>query len=229
MHGCVRKLRNQKFFEFGSAEHKRHIAECLEERVLPLSLQMYGCRVIQKALEWCDESLRVKLIKELHGNVIRCVRDQNGNHVIQKVIESVPPHHVQFIVDAFTDKTLELSTHPYGCRVIQRLLEFCETRQKNPLMDEIVRYTLDLAMDQYGNYVIQHVMKNASNQWKDKVIQMVAQNVVTFSKHKFASNVIEKSSRWATMPSGRSSWKAYLERATLLHCLRWSEISTATM
>lgn len=41
----------QKFFEFGTTEQKQLLAQNVRGHVLPLALQMYGCRVIQKALE----------------------------------------------------------------------------------------------------------------------------------------------------------------------------------
>ncbi len=65
------------------------------------------------------------LVKELDGNVLKCVKDQNGNHVIQKAIERVPPEHIQFIIDGFHGQVYSLATHPYGCRVIQRIFEHC--------------------------------------------------------------------------------------------------------
>ena len=40
-------------------------------------------------------------MKELDGHVLKCVKDQNGNHVVQKCIECVDPQHLQFIIDAF--------------------------------------------------------------------------------------------------------------------------------
>lgn len=40
----------QKFFEHGTNEQKRILADKLVGNVLTLSLQMYGCRVIQKVL-----------------------------------------------------------------------------------------------------------------------------------------------------------------------------------
>jgi len=114
---------------------------------------------------------------------MRCVRDQNGNHVIQKCIECVPEDAIHFIVSTFFDQVVTLSTHPYGCRVIQvrylhwlcplllcyqrsfliilcstrqRVLEHCKdltTQQK--VMDEILGAVSMLAQDQYGNYVVQ--------------------------------------------------------------------------
>jgi hypothetical protein len=59
------------------------------------------------------------MVKELDGHIMRCVRDQNGNHVIQKCIECVPEDSIQFIVTTFYDQVVTLSSHPYGCRVIQ--------------------------------------------------------------------------------------------------------------
>lgn len=64
------------------------------------------------------------MVTELDGQIMRCVRDQNGNHVIQKCIECVPEDAIQFIVSTFYDQVVTLSTHPYGCRVIQ-VRAFC--------------------------------------------------------------------------------------------------------
>lgn len=36
-----------------------------------------------------DESDKIKIVNELKGHVIECIEDQNGNHVIQKAIETV--------------------------------------------------------------------------------------------------------------------------------------------
>jgi len=44
---------------------------------------------------------QVEIVKELDGHVQKCIKDQNGNHVVQKCIECVDPVHVNFIIDAF--------------------------------------------------------------------------------------------------------------------------------
>merc|ERR1712063_190573 len=76
----------QKFFEYGSCDQIRELSRLLEGHVLSLSLQMYGCRVVQKMLQAIDQidgpQVEV-LIQEIKGNVLKCVKDQNGNHVIQ--------------------------------------------------------------------------------------------------------------------------------------------------
>ena len=73
----------------------------LRTNVQPLALQMYGCRVIQKALESIPLEQQKWIIAELEESVLKCVKDQNGNHVVQKCIEAVDPSCLQFIIEAF--------------------------------------------------------------------------------------------------------------------------------
>jgi hypothetical protein len=147
------------------------------------------------------------LVREREGHVLKCIKDQNGNHVIQKVIEQVPPHLIQFIVDTFQGKVFSLATHPYGCRVIQRILEHCsqpKNRRDNMMqagkmlynydvvLQELLHCTISLVQDQYGNYVIQHVLEHGKKEDKSEIIRMLRGKILQLSQHKFASNVIEK-------------------------------------
>merc|ERR1712137_1116088 len=185
----------QKFFEYGSREQIRQLSVVLEGNVLALSLQMYGCRVIQKLLQALDvlEYNQIeKLVHEIEGNVLKCVKDQNGNHVIQKCIEKVPSAIIQFIVDSFAGQVYTLAIHPYGCRVIQRILEHCEEKQTIPILDELLHCTCSLVQDQYGNYVIQHVLERGRRQDKSAIILKLQGKIISMSQHKFASNVVEK-------------------------------------
>lgn len=72
-------------FQHGSPEQRSVLVEKIRGQVMVLALQMYGCRVIQKALETLDEEGQASIISELEGQVLKCVKDQNGNHVVQKV------------------------------------------------------------------------------------------------------------------------------------------------
>ncbi|XP_018422405.1 PREDICTED: pumilio homolog 1 isoform X6 [Nanorana parkeri] len=184
----------QKFFEFGSLEQKLALAERIRGHVLSLALQMYGCRVIQKALEFIppDQQVINDMVRELDGHVLKCVKDQNGNHVVQKCIECVQPQSLQFIIDAFKSQVFALSTHPYGCRVIQRILEHCLPEQTLPILEELHQHTEQLVQDQYGNYVIQHVLEHGRPEDKSKIVAEIRGNVLVLSQHKFASNVVEK-------------------------------------
>nr|ABS76148.1 pum-like protein [Danio rerio] len=200
----------QKFFEFGSADQKLALATRIRGHVLPLALQMYGCRVIQKALESIssDQQVISDIVRELDGHVLKCVKDQNGNHVVRKCIECVQPQALQFIIDAFQGQVFVLSTHPYGCRVIQRILEHCTQEQTLPILEELHQHSEQLGQkyqgvslemtpktyytvssdalfkDQYGNYVIQHVLEHGRPEDKSKIVAEVRGKVLALSQHK---------------------------------------------
>jgi len=125
--------------------------------------------------------------------VINCVKDQNGNHVVQKAIERVPAEHIQFIINAFTGQVQPLATHSYGCRVVQRMLEHCEEPTRSAILAELHACAASLIVDQFGNYVTQHVIEHGADEDRGKLIALVTSQLSNFSKHKFASNVVEKS------------------------------------
>jgi hypothetical protein len=52
----------KKFFEYGTPEQRENLASRIKGNVLNLALQMYGCRVIQKALESVSQSTQVSFL-----------------------------------------------------------------------------------------------------------------------------------------------------------------------
>lgn len=146
-----------------------------------------------QALEHILTDQQASMVKELENHVLKCVKDQNGNHVIQKAVERVPSVHIQFIINAFKGQVHRLAAHPYGCRVIQRMLEHCTEPDRRAILEELHACSTSLIPDQFGNYVIQHVIGNGEEHDKARIISIVISQLLVFSKHKFASNVVEKS------------------------------------
>lgn len=132
------------------------------------------------------------MTKELESEILKVIRDQNGNHVVQKIIELVPRQYIDFILSAVRGQVSALASHAYGCRVIQRLLEHGTEEDKAEIMNELHSSTHLLITDQYGNYVAQHVIQNGKPEDSARIIDLVMNDFLTLSKHKFASNVVEK-------------------------------------
>jgi len=63
----------QKFFEFGTTEQKQTLAQRVRGHVLALALHMYGCRVIQKALESIPADMQV-------SQLISCVNTLDSHY-----------------------------------------------------------------------------------------------------------------------------------------------------
>ncbi|KAH3899045.1 mRNA-binding protein PUF3 SCDLUD_004467 [Saccharomycodes ludwigii] len=191
----------QKFFEHGNDIQRATLVESLKEKIHNLSLQMYGCRVIQRALDFINEKQRCDVINELSDYVLECIKDQNGNHVIQKAIETIPIDKLPFVLASLKGHIYHLSTHPYGCRVVQRLLEFGTLEDQSRILNELSEFFPYLIQDQYGNYVVQHILEASVEcgsfedilKSKQIIIDLISNRIVDYSRHKFASNVVEKS------------------------------------
>jgi len=167
--------------------------------------------VIQKAIRCLDQEDVFKLITKFHDKVLTFIHDPNGNHVIQRSIEvmsefsktaadsgdpdlaSSLSDKMQFIIDDIVANVDALSTHRYGCRVVQRAIEHCVDEQKSAVLESIVSSHEMLAKDQYGNYVIQQVLSCGGQAGQDAILEMLTKDgaLLTMSKHKYASNVVE--------------------------------------
>lgn len=182
----------QKYFEYGTSVQKKVLFELMRGSFNTLSLQMYGCRVVQRCLEGIPLTDQLEIMEELKPNILNLVKDQNGNHVIQKAIEQIPIENIPFVLDSLRHQIYHLSMHPYGCRVIQRLLECSGVEDQEFILNELKGFIYYLVQDQFGNYVIQHVIESGEKKDTDVILKVVLDNLIELSKHKFASNAVEK-------------------------------------
>lgn len=171
---------------------------------LALSLDSFGCRVIQKLIEVSSPADCLALVHlELSHKIVDCAMDVNGNHVVQKLIDVLPSSECQFMVDAILlDNHLtlrRLCTHCFGCRVIQRIMSRCASSQTDTLFEAICSdpsLIVGLSSDAFGNYVIQHALEYGRSIDRDRIIVCLASlDIVALSCCKFASNVVEKAIR----------------------------------
>ena len=81
--------------------------------------EIFGDVQYYQVLEVVDMDRKINIVHELKNSVLKCIGDQNGNHVIQKCIECVPEDRIPFVIEPILSQILVLCTHQYGCRVIQ--------------------------------------------------------------------------------------------------------------
>ena len=60
------------------------------------------------------------------------------------------------------------------------------------MLSELLNDTERLLREEYGNYVIQHILEHGSQEAKSQIVSIVKGRVGQLSRHKHASNVVEK-------------------------------------
>lgn len=79
----------QKYIDIGSPQHQQTIYDFVRRELLFISLHSYGCRVVQKVVEFAQEKtqMQAEIMKEIEPHLMQIVLNQNGNHIIQKILE----------------------------------------------------------------------------------------------------------------------------------------------
>ncbi|XP_023337579.1 pumilio homolog 2 [Eurytemora carolleeae] len=165
----------------------------VESGLKGLMLDVFGNYVVQKLLEFGADEIKQEIqAKRLDDKLVECMKEQHGNHVIQKCVEKVEESVLENIITKSTGKIIDISCDPYGCRVIQRFLENANLQQRRLILNEVNPAIYSLIQDQYGNYIVQHILDHGSKEETEKIAQSICGHVVELSQHKYASNVLEK-------------------------------------
>ncbi|KAE8679445.1 Pumilio-like protein 2 [Hibiscus syriacus] len=181
----------QKFFEHGTESQRAELAGQLIGHVLSLSLQMYGCR----ALEVVDVDQQTRMVAELDGSVMKRVRDQNGNHVIQNTIECFHQDRIQSIISAFYGQVVDLSTHPYGCRVIQHVLEHGKPHERSAIISKLAGQIVKMSLQKFASNVVEKCLTFGGPEERQILVNEMLGSTdenEPLRLQKFASNVVEK-------------------------------------
>jgi mRNA-binding protein PUF3 len=211
----------QKLFDHCNQIQKTLLAQAMKGWVVSLSVHPYACRVLQKvpkpnltykvlsvspicisnqsqALEHILVEQQREIVKELEVDALKVIKDQHGNHVIQKALECVPRQYIGFIFDSLRGNVKELACHNYACRVLQRAIDHGNADDKASIIEEVHKSCPELIDDQYGNYVVQHVLEKGGLEDRTRIINTILGDVVHLSKQKHASNVVEKCAECGT-------------------------------
>jgi len=188
-----------------------------------LSTDAAGCRRVQDALDKAASlEARMALAHELHGHVVKAMRDPNANHVLQKCISTMPADSLQFMIDEIMSRDGLVTTaarHRYGCRIIQQLLKKCGASQINGLSEALLQDTMDLSLHTFGNFSIQHLMQFGTEDQRQRLVLTVVDNVGVLSRSVSGSGVVAAAMEHAASEDRVSIARAVLQEPEALPCL----------
>ncbi|GAV28599.1 hypothetical protein PMKS-002071 [Pichia membranifaciens] len=208
----------QKLLERVDETQRTTLVRNASTQFVRIALDPHGTRALQKLVECISTETEFQIIiNSLSSYVVLLSRDLNGNHVIQKCLQKLPPNYCNFIFDAACENCVKIAKHRHGCCVLQRCFDHGTPAQCEKLALKVGENAVELSIDPYGNYVVQYVLSMEENRLRiqndpqsinkipdtsksiDFIIAALASNLTKLSTHKFGSNVIEKSLRIPTL------------------------------
>ena len=90
--------------------------------------------------------------------------------------------------------------------------------EKQVITRELHDGMASLIGDQYGNYVVQSVVRHGNDVDRSVVLKIVGSSVESYSRHKYASNVVEK-----CLTYGTDAWRKRVLDTFIAHSRREQE------
>lgn len=186
----------QKLIDYSSETDLNLVLVLLQYNLFQISINQHGTRALQKIISnlTTDYQLGI-LIKGLEPFIIELIKDLNGNHVIQKILNKYPPEKCQFIYDAIIRDLYVVATHKHGCCVLQKCLNHVNEFQLLQFSQTILAFPVfrKLIDDQYGNYVLQYLISLNLLSINTRVFEdLVTCGISQLCTLKFSSNVVER-------------------------------------
>lgn len=135
--------------------------DAVRGQVTGLASHTYGCRVIQRMLEYGTEADKLEIMTELHASAQILITDQYGNYVAQHVIQNGKTEDRDRLIQLVMAQLLTLSKHKFASNVVEKCIEHGTPQQRSNIRVQLTTVGSDgtsplqqMMRDQYGNYVI---------------------------------------------------------------------------
>ena len=169
-----------------------------EKAIYEISINSYGTRALQKLFEKISNYAReedIEIIKNsIKGNIISMIKNINGNHVIQSIIEYIKNKDIMsFIYKEINQNQnlIEILTIKSGYCVFLKIINNFSNEDVNNIFENILKNIDKLINDEFGNFIIQKVIAINNKNYNIKIYNYIKDRIVELSCQKFSSNVIE--------------------------------------
>ncbi|KAL9271284.1 Pumilio homolog 2-like protein [Drosera capensis] len=200
---CVRDQNGnhviQKCIECAPEETIHFIVETFFDQVVSLSTHPYGCRVVQRILEHCEDPKTLnKVMDEIMGAVSMLAQDQYGNYVIQHVLEHGKPHELSAIIKELAGKIVQMSQQKFASNVIEKCLTFGGPDERELMVNEMLGTTDEneplqaMMKDQFANYVVQKVLETCNDQQLELILARIKIHLNVLKKYTYGKHIVAR-------------------------------------
>ncbi|KAK7341667.1 hypothetical protein VNO80_24604 [Phaseolus coccineus] len=200
---CVRDQNGnhviQKCIECVPEDAINFIVSTFFDQVVTLSTHPYGCRVIQRVLEHCEDlTTQQKVMDEILGAVSMLAQDQYGNYVVQHVLEHGKPHERSSIIKELAGKIVQMSQQKFASNVVEKCLTFGGPLERQLLVHEMLGSTDEneplqaMMKDQFANYVVQKVLETCDDQQRELILSRIKVHLNALKKYTYGKHIVAR-------------------------------------
>ncbi|KAJ6850913.1 pumilio-like protein 1-like [Iris pallida] len=200
---CVRDQNGnhviQKCIECIPQDAIQFIVSSFYDQVVLLSTHPYGCRVIQRVLEHCDDPKTQQIMMdEILPSVCMLAQDQYGNYVVQHVLEHGKPHERTIIIKKLAGQIVQMSQQKFASNVVEKCLTFGGPIERQILVNEMLGSTDEneplqaMMKDQFANYVVQKVLETCDDQQRELILSRIKVHLNALKKYTYGKHIVAR-------------------------------------
>ena len=174
------------------------IVSIVKPHLMELAFDNCGCRVVQRLFDKYDVDTLSSLVDDVVVKAVDLSKNQYGNYVVQKVLESGKGALVTKIVERLRGNYFEFSMHKFASNVMEKCIRNASPSEQMMIFTEIIGTEgnwetdriLQMSVDQFGNYVVQRIMKHGNKEQRDAIADAVYDNYDDLVCCQYAKHVI---------------------------------------
>ena len=166
----------------------------LKDYISDITIDKYGNYFIQKLIQICIPSQRVKLLQYINNRFTEISNNSYGTHPLQTLMEIINmPEEKKLVLSYIIGNEIILSLDSKGTHVLQKFI--CNTidEEREQLNKNIINLIEKLIVDPFGVCVLIKLIKHS----KDKTISQKIANYITdndplsFIQHPYANYIVQ--------------------------------------
>jgi len=143
-----------------TSEANQFIYDAVSQNCVSVATHRHGCCVLQRCIDFANQSQRGALVSEIVNNALTLVQDPFGNYVVQYVLKLKDAELFASVWQKLKGSVAELSKQKFSSNVIEKMLAMPYPETFEDIVTELAEPSriLELLQDGYANYVIQKAL-----------------------------------------------------------------------
>jgi len=184
----------QKFYGHLNENDRIFFMNKIKDSIVSIANSKIGTYPLQAVIDKMESPQEKEiLIDAVKFSVLGMCQDQNGVHVVEKMILCFGEDELQIIYEILIDYFEVLANNANGL-CVAKLIILCKNQNNlRKLHRKIIDNAVILVQNPYGNYAIQKALENWKQDDIEPLILQFCNKFYDLSKHKYSSNAVEKS------------------------------------
>ena len=146
-------------------------------------------------LKTCNETQRIKILKEIYPKISKICLNEYGTHPIQTLIQlSKSEEEHKLILYSFNDAEtiLKTSINSNGSYVIQKIINFIPEERRKYFNELVLQNIKELSLDMYGICVVkQFMLFTKDSAIIDEIFNNIINNFINVSQNQYGNYLIQ--------------------------------------